>query len=40
MAFRDLKDLPRGTASDKLLCHRAFNVAKNNEYDWYQRGLA
>ena len=34
MAFRDLKDLPRGTASDKLLCHRAFNN------DWYQRGLA
>ena len=39
MAYRDFKDLPRGTASDKVLCNKAFNIAKNPKYDGYQRGL-
>ena len=34
------KYLIRGTASDKILCDKAFNVAKNPKYDGYERGLA
>ena len=30
----------RRTASDKILRDKAFNVAKNPGYEWYQRGLA
>ena len=37
MAYADSKDLPRRTASDKLLQHKAFKIAKNLEYDGYQR---
>ena len=33
------KDLPRRTASDKLLQDKAFKIAKSLEYDGYQRGL-
>ena len=40
MAYGDFKDLAIRTASDKLLRDKAFNVAKNPEYDGYQRGLA
>ena len=40
MAYEDFKDLPRRTASDKMLRDKAFNVAKNKKYDGYQRGLA
>ena len=29
MAYGDFKDLTRRTASDKILCGKAFNVAKN-----------
>ena len=29
MAYRDFKDLPGITASDKLLCYKSFNIAKN-----------
>ena len=29
MAYRDFKDLPRRTASDKVLHDKAFNIAKN-----------
>ena len=29
MAYRDFKDLPRRTASDKVLRDKAFNIAKN-----------
>ena len=29
LAYRDFKDLPRRTASDKVLSDKAFNVAKN-----------
>ena len=39
MAYRDLKDLNRTTAADKVLCDKAFNIAKNPKYE-YQRGLA
>ena len=40
MAYGDFKDLTRRTASDKILCDKAFNIAKNPKYDGYQRGLA
>ena len=40
MAYGDLKDLARRTASDKVLSDKAFNIAKNTKYDGYQRGLA
>ena len=40
MAYGDFKDLPRGTASDKVLRGKAFNIAKNRKYDGDQRGLA
>ena len=40
MAYGDSKDLKRRTASDKILRDKAFNIAKNPEYDGYQRGLA
>ena len=33
-------DLNRRTAANKVLCDKAFNVAKNPKYDGYQRGLA
>ena len=39
MAYLDFKDLPRRTASDKVLRDKAFNNAKNPKYDKYQRGL-
>ena len=32
-------DLPRRTAADKVLCDKAFNIAKNLEQDEYQRGI-
>ena len=34
--YRDFKDLARGTASDKVLRHKAFNITKNPTYDGYQ----
>ena len=37
MEYADFKDLPRGTASEKILCDKALNVAKN---DGCQAGLA
>ena len=40
MAYEDFKDLNRITAADKVLCDKAFNIAKNQKYDRYQRGLA
>ena len=40
MGYGDFKDLARGTASDKVLRDKAFNIAKNLKYDGYQRGLA
>ena len=40
MGYRYFKDLTRRTASDKVLCHKPFNIAINRKYDRYQRGLA
>ena len=40
MAYGDFKCLTRRTASDKILCNKAFNIAKTTKYDGYQRGLA
>ena len=40
MAFGDIKDLTRRTASDKILRDKAFNIAKIPKHDSYQRGLA
>ena len=40
MAYGDFKDLSRRTTSDKVLREKAFNIAKNPEYDGYQRRLA
>ena len=37
--LRDFKDLTRTTASNKMLCDKEFNVAKNSKYDGYQRGI-
>ena len=34
------KDLPKRTASNKVLGDTAFNIAKSQKYDGYQRGLA
>ena len=35
MSCTDLKDLPRKKASDKVLCDKVFNIAKNSNYDGY-----
>ena len=40
MAHRDFKDLLRKTVSGKVLRDKAFNIAKNQEYDGYQRSLS
>ena len=34
------KDLTRRTASDKVMRHKAFDIAKNPKYNGYQRRLA
>ena len=39
MAYKNFKDLTRRTASDKELHDKAFAIAKNPNYDGYQRGL-
>ena len=40
MAYGDFRDLTRRTASNKILCDKGFNIAKNKKYDRYQRVLA
>ena len=35
MEYADFKDLPRGTASEKILCDKALNVAKNKKKKWW-----
>ena len=40
MGHGDFKDLTRRTASDKILCDKAFNTAKNGKHDGYQRRIA
>ena len=32
--------LAKGTAADKVLRNKAFNIAKDRKYDGYQKGLA
>ena len=39
MAYGDFKDIAR-RAAPEVLRNKAFNIAKNPKYDWYQRGLA
>ena len=39
MAYGDFKYLTRRTTSDKILCDKAFNIAKNLKYDGYQHRL-
>ena len=39
-AYGNFKDLARRTASNKVLRGKAFNIAKNQKYNGYQRGLA
>ena len=40
MAYEDFKNLSRRTTSDKKLLDKAYSIAKNQQYDGYQRGLA
>ena len=38
MPYEDFKDLTRRAASNKILCDKAFNIARNLKSDGYQRG--
>ena len=40
MAYGVFKDLNRRTLTDEVLRYKAFDVAKDPQYDGYQRGLA
>ena len=40
MAYGYFNNLFRKTASDKELCNKVFNIAKNIKHDGYQRVLA
>ena len=40
MAYEDFENLPRRTASNKVLHDEVFNVAKNQKYDGYKCVLA
>ena len=40
MAYVDFKNLLRRIASDKLLRDKAFDIAINPKYYWYQRDIA
>ena len=39
-AYSDTKDLTKRTVADKILKNKALDIAKDLEYDGYQRGLA
>ena len=39
-AYSDSKNLTKRTVADKILRNKAFNIAKDQKYDGYQRGLA
>ena len=39
-AYSDSKDLTKRTVADKILKNKAFDIAKDKNYDGYQRGLA
>ena len=38
--YSDSKDLTKRTVPDKILKNKAFDIAKDSQYDGYQRGLA
>ena len=40
MAYGNFKDLAKRTVSEKILCDKTFNIAKNPKYDGYQSGIA
>ena len=40
MAYVNFKGFPRTTISDKILCSKALNIAKNPKHNCYQQGLA
>ena len=40
VAYWDVRDVPKGTAPDKVLRYKAFNIAKNPKCHRCQRGLA
>ena len=40
IAYEHFKNLNRRTFADKVLCDKAFNIAKDPKYDGYQQGLA
>ena len=40
MAYGDFKDITRTTVSDKILHHKAFNIAKSPKTNGYQGDLA
>ena len=37
MTFGDFKDLPQRTATDKILCDKGFNIAKNPKIWWISK---
>ena len=37
--YADSKDLAKKTVSDKILTNTAYEIALNQQYDGYQRGL-
>ena len=39
-AYSDSKDLAKRTISDKILKDRAYEIARNRNYDGYQRALS
>ena len=40
MAYGDFKDLNRRTFAGKVLCNKAFEIAKDPKHDGYQHWLA
>ena len=40
MIYWNIKHLARRTTSDQILPDKAFNIAKNSNFDGYQRGFA
>ena len=40
ISYGDFNSLPKRTASDKVLCDKAFNIAKNPKFEGCQCGFA
>ena len=40
MVYREFKGFPKRTAADKVLRDQTCNIAKNPEYNGYQRGVS